>query len=133
MADPLLDNDAPPLPTPFGVVVPFTPDPLTGAPVLVLAPFAPDIPRPSISAFADAFLAAAATLDAGGGFMANSFAPGVGGGRNEEEGEGKGDAEAGSERLRRWWEEGWVEDCWICSCSGCGPTKNKEEEEVSMV
>lgn len=34
-------------------------------------------------------------LRAGGtGFTANSCAPGVGGGRNEEEGDGKGDADA---------------------------------------
>lgn len=31
----------------------------------------------------------------GGGFTANSCAPGTGGGRKEDDGEGKGDAEAG--------------------------------------
>lgn len=31
----------------------------------------------------------------GGGFTANSCAPGIGGGRNEEEGEGKGDEDGG--------------------------------------
>jgi len=31
----------------------------------------------------------------GGGFMANSCAPGIGGGRKEEEGDGKGDDEGG--------------------------------------
>lgn len=41
----------------------------------------------------------------GGGFIANSCAPGIGGGRKEEEGEGKGDEEGGASRERdigRW-------------------------------
>jgi hypothetical protein len=41
-----------------------------------------------------------ADLRLGGGFTANSCAPGMGGGRKEEEGDGKGDAEGGESTWR---------------------------------
>ena len=44
----------------------------------------------------------------GGGFTANSCAPGIGGGRNEDEGEGKGDEEGGVSTWRD--KRGWMRE-----------------------
>jgi hypothetical protein len=55
-------------------------------------------------------------LPCGGGFTANSCAPGIGGGRNEEDGDGNGDELGGVSiwRERRGWFDDWED--WEAGC-----------------